>query len=241
MYNSTKNYHMFKFRPDNRAEIDKNHVRRLQQSIESRNLLQFRPIIVNESMEILDGQHRLEAAKLLNLEIFYKIEKDLQNQDIILLNINKNWTMGDFLNYYCKNNFPQYIKLEKFMKSHGITLKVALTLCNGRSDDMVHIYKTGKFVFENKVAEEVFIICNQTIQKIKKIKGYSYWTDSARFWNPLVKLISAEGFQEDRWFKNIEKLCDKMGPRATQKDYFKMVQDIYNYRTEKKIDLMEVY
>ncbi len=87
MIKKTKNYEMFTFREDNREKIDQSHVQRLVFSIEKRNLLELRPIIVNEKFEVIDGQHRLMAAKFLDVEIFYQQEKKLDAKDIITMNI----------------------------------------------------------------------------------------------------------------------------------------------------------
>ena len=57
----TKNYEIFKIMDCNR-ELSAANLQKLIGSIKSRNLLEFRPIIVNSKMEIIDGQHRLAAA-----------------------------------------------------------------------------------------------------------------------------------------------------------------------------------
>ena len=38
----------------------------------------MRPIVVNKKMEVMDGQHRLMAAKQLGVEIYYQEEKNLE-------------------------------------------------------------------------------------------------------------------------------------------------------------------
>lgn len=65
----TKNYSLFKKYAKNR-DIDGRHVEKLIASIKTANLLDCEPILVNEKMEVIDGQHRLEAAKSLNLDIY---------------------------------------------------------------------------------------------------------------------------------------------------------------------------
>ena len=107
--NKTKNYEMFKFREDNRLKIDQSHVNKLINSIQSRNLLDMRPIIVNSDYEILDGQHRLLAAKNLGVEIYYEIEEKLEHKDIILMNVAKSWAVCDYMNYFVKNTAPKEV------------------------------------------------------------------------------------------------------------------------------------
>ena len=58
----TKNYNDFKFVKGNRA-INYTHVNNLVDSIKEKDLQM--PIIVDEKMNIIDGQHRFEAYRLL--------------------------------------------------------------------------------------------------------------------------------------------------------------------------------
>ena len=66
----TNNYDIFKLMPNNR-NVNLTHVGRLKLSFKEMYLIS--PIIVNSRMEIIDGQHRLHAAKELNLPIYYII------------------------------------------------------------------------------------------------------------------------------------------------------------------------
>ena len=109
MIKQTKNYDQFVLRPDNRADgISERHVKLLMLSLKSKNLLHLRPIAVTESMEVIDGQHRLEAAMRLGLPIYYEVEKNLEAKDVILMNVVKPWSASDFFNYYVKNGYPEY-------------------------------------------------------------------------------------------------------------------------------------
>jgi hypothetical protein len=233
----TKDYKMFKYRTDNRASISEDHVNRLMQSIKARNLLEFRPITVNADMEVMDGQHRLMAAQRLGLDIYYQIQKNIEPQDIILMNINKSWTILDFLNYYCKNGFIEYQKLEKFTKDNNVTLTVALSLTLGNSKFLHSEYKLGKYKFDDTISSTLLNICFTTIEYIVKMNGWASYTKSARFWKALIKLIQHGEFEAAKWFANVKMLITRFGPRANTGEYNKMVMDVYNWRNPKKIIL----
>ena len=70
----TKDYDMFSYVIGNRDIVNK-HVKDLSSHIEQRDL--NIPIIVNEKMEVCDGQHRLEAYKALDLPVHYIIKEGL--------------------------------------------------------------------------------------------------------------------------------------------------------------------
>ena len=237
MIMKTKKYDMFTLRDDNREKIDQAHVKRLCESINSRNLLEFRPIIVNEKMEIIDGQHRLLAAKQLGVEIYYQVEKKLDALDIIKMNVSKNWTMLDYLNFYCVHEYAEYVKLKDFMDKHNLTLRVALYIAIGERILGYDIFKKGEFVFEDKSMDEEMYICWDTIKFIKKMNGGSYYTHTGRFWKALLKLIRHPEFKLERWMSNLERLVSHFSPKASTLDYIKTISKIYNWHTVPKIEL----
>lgn len=239
MIKKTKIHDMFRLRDDNREKgIDKTHVNRLMESIKARNLLELRPIIVNKDFEVIDGQHRLEAARKLGIDIYYEMKEDLRSEDVIIMNINKSWGMSDFLNYYCKNGYKEYHKLESFMKKYNLSVKIALMITSGRADNIRDEYRFGNYVFPEDNYDEFLDNCWDTVKLIRKLNGHSAYTNSARFWTSLIKVISYPGFKMEKWMDNLKKMSERMSPKATQKDYYKLMQDIYNWRNDHKMDLI---
>jgi hypothetical protein len=190
-------------------------------------------------MEVMDGQHRLMAAKALGVDIYYQIEKSLKPIDIITLNISKRWMMTDYLNYYCKNGHIEYQKLEKFMKENQITIKVALNICMGGSIVRREGFRLGEYVFEMKDSVEDLDVCWDTINYIKLKNGFSQYTTSSRFWSALLRMIKHEAFDKEKWMKNLEILVQRLNPKPSEKEYLTAFLDIYNWRNVNKIDLDE--
>lgn len=239
MIKKTKDYDIFILRDDNREKIDRPHIQRLCESIKSRNLLEFRPIVVNEKMEVIDGQHRLFAAKALDVEIYYQVESKLDAPDIVRMNISKAWTMGDYLNFYCQHDYEEYKKLAEFMKKHSLTLKVALTIALGQSKLGYYEFKRGEFKFEECSENVDLDICWETIHYIQKINGYAQYTYTNRFWKAMLKLVKHPNFDAKKWKSNVEKLVSNFCPKARADDYVIMVQNIYNWRNNAKIHLLD--
>ena len=63
----TYDYSLFKFIDCNR---NVSHIKKLKESIESIDLTMHYPIIVNDNMEIVDGQPRFEVCKLIGKPIY---------------------------------------------------------------------------------------------------------------------------------------------------------------------------
>lgn len=97
----TKNYDIFKKMPGNR---DVTKINYLKKSMKENGFMNC-PIIVNEDMEVSDGQHRLEAAKALGIPVKFVIQKYVELKETITLNTGqKNWTTKDFLSSIALNN-----------------------------------------------------------------------------------------------------------------------------------------
>jgi hypothetical protein len=237
MINKTKEYGKFVLRTDNRAKIDSAHVKALVKSIQGKNMLQYRPIMINEKWEVIDGQHRLKAAEKLGVEIYYEMNKNLEAQDIILINNQKSWGIADYLNFYCAQGNQEYIKLKEFMTSNNLNLKVALILSLGSSLSKRQVFKNGDYVFNEEMKDSCLEKCWDTIEFIQKINGFSLYTTSAKFWQPLAHLIRHPDFNSEKWFKNLNLFIERVGPKVSSKDYAKMFSDIYNFRNDAKIDI----
>ena len=228
MSQKTKNYSQFIFREDNRKAHDTPHLERIIHSIKTKNLLHLRPITVNDKMEIIDGQHRLLAAKALGVDIYYDVSKDFTPFDMALMNINKAWTNVDFLNYYVKNKYVEYVKLENFLKKNQIPLPLAVQIITGRNKSLLEDFKQGKMVFNADDCEEALDVCRDTISTIKKNTPGSNWTGSSKFALALIQLCRKPGFNKEQWFKNLKAMIKTCKPQITLNNYYEMLSKIYD-------------
>jgi len=201
----------------------------------------MRPIIVNSDYEILDGQHRLLAAKNLGVEIYYEIEEKLEHKDIILMNVAKSWAVCDYMNYFVKNHYPEYLKLDQFIKERNLSLSIALNLTLGRKRSHYDDFKLGKYVFDDRCLENIDNAW-QTIRFIERINGArnSLYTKTARFWKALLILFSHSNFDFEQWTRNLGKHMSKVMIKATFEDYLKLFTEIYNHRSFTKIEAADL-
>ena len=232
----TQNYEMFKLRPDNR-EIKKNHLQRLITSIQMRNLLEYRPIVVNEKMEVIDGQHRLEAAKYLKTDIYYSIAKDIKSEEMINLNVAKSWTLDDYFNFYVENGKKDYLELRRYIQNNSLSLSRALALVIGKSRKGLQGFREGLFTFNEHGSNIEITICKDTLEYISKYTTGAYFMNSTKFWKALLSLIKQPEFDLAQWKRNLEKLVSRISPRVSEKDYLELFLDIYNYRSKSPISL----
>ncbi len=224
----TTNYDMFHLRDDNRKVVDKVYLESLVDSIRSKNLLELRPIYVNAKMEVIDGQHRLEACRQIGCDVYYIVDKELESEDIIRLNVNKAWKPENYLNYYVQNCNPHYIEFERFMKYHHLSIREVRDLMGGRND--YQIFRDGRMLFDPSHIEHRAEVCRAT-QKVFEDNNTPYhWVKARRSTRAIVILAEHPLFNKKTWITNMRCCFYRLSIKPTQGEYLKMYQDVYNYK-----------
>lgn len=248
--NSTNDYSKFKNLQGNR-HVNKLHVNRLKESFRKAYLLT--PIVVNQDYEIIDGQHRYEAAKQMNLPINFIICNDYSLKEVQLLNTNmKNWKKEDYLKAYCDLNFPEYLKFELFMQMFpelGIaSCETILTnrLSGGHASKSSKEYvnvtnESGSYAVryfqEGDLSIPDFEKSIENAKKIMLIKPYYDGFFRPTFVRAMIGIFKIQNYSHS---KMIEKL--NSNPNALQHctnvtQYKLLIEDIYNFRSREKITL----
>ncbi len=231
----TKDYGTFRSFKGNRS-VSKAHVERLVKSITRKNFLAHKPILVNSRMEIIDGQHRLEAAKALGVEVYFVVAKDAEPQDAALLNANANpWVLKDYMNMQDERENEHYRKLKEFMQRHSLETQIALMLVKGKYKDSVSNegFKAGSFVFEadEHVLDDIVYKIKSAIQYIKS-KGHRKlgYLNQKRVWWAMYRFINEEAIEWDRFMRKLELKCHIIKPMPSCEDFLVLFKEIYNYK-----------
>ena len=113
---STFKYEIFQFIEGNR-DID--HEERIEKSIRKSGLL-IQPILVNQNMQIIEGQNRYQACKKLGLPIYYVIQNDIGLEEVKSLNsASKNWTTQNYIHSFAAGNRQlDYVYVEQLIKAY---------------------------------------------------------------------------------------------------------------------------
>lgn len=174
----TSNYSQFKRFPGNRTP-DPRKVHKLQFSIEQSNLLHLNPIIVDSKYRVIDGGHRLEAAKNLGIPIHYIVENNLNHNDIILINTARtNWSIQDYIRYYTSEEFENFrtykflLEIEKIVVTNGLLPSVVISMLGSASNTPGRLYdaiKNGKFILSSEEMNKLKAFCLDTLPRIRSI------------------------------------------------------------------------
>lgn len=243
MSERTTEYSMFKRHPRNRP-LDEGNVQRIMRSIQFNNLLHRRPLEVNAQMEVLDGQHRLEAGKRLGLPVYYEIKEDMKADDIRLLNDNqKRWSLNDYLNFHARGGNKEYVRLEDFMRKHEMGLVAALIALRqgGRAKDP-DSFKKGTFVFPS-LEEEIESI--EILNKAKKVveyviarsPGIETFLKSQKFFRCVSLFVSYKSVDFDLFIKKLSQKLEMIRPASRIVDIMEYLKNIYNWKNQNPISL----
>ena len=197
------------------------------------------PIKINKQWEVIDGQHRLEAAKEGGLDaVMVLMQEDATIDDVIVMNTSqKKWGWQDYLwthSHSSRPNHKEYRKLKKFMDDYGVNCKVATWLLSGNNHDYgVEDFEEGTF----KVNEEDEAIKQATY--LKTIKGYKVDVSVFKFTKAFIalqKLHSKDG--KKMLISTLMSKLKKYGRKyftagGNQEYYYDEMCNCYNERTPK--------
>ena len=227
----TTDYGIFKELIGNR-DVDENHVKNLIKQMRQEYL--FDPIQVNEKMEVIDGQHRLAACKELGLPVNYYVVKGAGLQQTQKQNaLSLKWKMMDTLESFCKRGFEVYLQVKKFMTEYSFTLTQTLTILNlnQAATDVNLNFRNG--VFEIKDINKSRIIAKDLI-RLREIVNIRDIIIFRAFFHLLTK---CNDFDVNVFLDKMQYQSKKFKKQRDVKLQIEVIEDIYNYRNQKKVNL----
>ncbi len=236
----TKDYSIFKLLTGNRP-LNRAHLKKLKESIEKNNHLNLHPIVVNQNYEIIDGQHRLECAKQLNVDIFFIRSDKVVDEHLIDCNVNqKSFECENYIDYFAiKDKKPEYIQLKRMLEISGLKPKALLTLILGTvSTNLLEFLKTGKFKFpaaEDPKNVMDFYYDFISYAKDKRLKPISMFTNH-NFTRSLRWLFKTTGFETSIFFKKLDMRWFDLKPQRTAEDWYSLLINIYNFKNHSRLE-----
>lgn len=245
----TSNLSVFKTIDGNRVP-NLQHVKRLTDSILNYGM-KCNPIIVNESLQVIDGQHRLLAAKEAKSFVYFIIIKGYSLDEVHTLNLNqKNWTKKDFMDGYANMGIESYVKLKDFYESNDdFTFNDCIAFCSNLSgsssvglsrkfradsDKVSNIsqsFESGTWVGRN------FKLAQEWADKIRMIKSYYSGYSRSAFVGTMITLFQNDNFDFNEFMHKLRLQPTALVDCANRDQYRTLIEDIYNYRNRNKVNL----
>ena len=226
---STTQYGVFNKLRGNRA-VNELHVRKLVEAIKEKDL-QI-PIIVDHDMNVLDGQHRLDAYKIVGNPITYIIKDKFELQDVRNVNsVNRKWTLTEYLMSYCKLGKKDYQLLEWFHRTYEFGIAECVAMLNGKGYTNVNIlkeFRKGEFVIDDleqgKTWAKNINACGEYFQYYKK----------ATFIKAMLSAMKDKTFSFKIFFKRLSNNSSKLKNQGSRNDFIVIIERLYNHGTANK-------
>jgi len=227
----TDNYDVFKPHPLQR-DLKPEHVAKIQRSMQKRGFVPEKHIICNEEMQVVDGQHRLQAAKNLGISTYYTVSAAVDVDDIReMAKTVAAWDLEDYVSSYIKQgneNYKRVVALKELSLLNWNAFlggAIRITENNARAD-----FRNGKFILTDRREQEVFQFIHQ----------YHLFKDTFSGWKIRIfvaacsYIFSHPKYDHAQMTARLEYQRSKLFRCTTTDEYISMLSDIYNYKTHAK-------
>jgi hypothetical protein len=207
-------------------EQSRGHIEMLKKAFEEvGNLTRVQPLLVNDNMEIIDGQHRFTACKELGLPIYYTVVPGLGVQEARSMNIHhRNWRTEDYAKSYADSGDSNYKKYLELKDEYGFSNSVMFAAFNeGNDKGVFKDFRKGEFTVGD--LEKVMTRLDY-FAEVSSILDFHFDRYLAR---ALVRLLNNENFDRDRMLNKIAAvgtLQRDVGPEG----YLRQLEEIYNHK-----------
>jgi hypothetical protein len=235
----TTNLGMFKFSKVNRRfnePVSVNRIKKISESMVSDGLLVI-PITVTSKFIIVDGQHRVQAAKAVGCGVYFIVDETIANTEkaiferaCILNSLHKDWGKNEYINGLSQRGNENYQKLEEFRKEFpmfSLTECIMLLFNSGTKGIDKTSFARGKFQI---VSYEKAVEWANNILSLKPYfeKGYNR-SNFVRAIMTIVEKLPQFDFQ--RFYHKMLLNPSKMKLCGDKKTYYQMIEDIYNFKS----------
>jgi hypothetical protein len=242
---TTTNYGQFNFLLANRS-INESKVKNLAHEIAVNGLKV--PIIVNERLEVIDGQHRLQACKQVKEPLKYFVSRGATVADAAAANqAGSNWNKRDWIDYHAARGNQDYLKLQTWIahcKSMGVISLDAAILFAQNNATTKTLYKKDGQIIDKKVAGSVLLgnqlkvgtwqfgdekTAFQLLEMYCELSETAAWTNKKLFITTMIRVSRISDFNLKWLLKQIKKYPQKWYNCVNGDAYIAMIEDIYNY------------
>lgn len=227
----TTDYSIFKYDKRNRP-VNQRRVKQLVKSMREKGFTN-QPIKVTMHGAIIDGQHRLEAAKIAKVPVLYFIDNSkgtLFEKAADSNRLSKVWSKQDYLHGLAEQGIYSYVVLTEFQKKYPEfrLTELMMMLQNNSASITVADFSVGKWKVNNvKLAEK-------WASNILKLKDYYPEYKKSIFVRSMIEIFTQHPeFNFDEFLHKVKLRPAMLYPCGTRAQYKQMVETIYNYHRNK--------
>lgn len=243
---TTTDYSIFIFTDWNR-DVSNSRVVKMVESITKVGWLP-QPVLVNEKMEIIDGQSRVKALEALGMPVEFCIQKGIGRAECQMMNLfQKNWTVMNFINSYAADGNEDYIWLrEMLVRYKDLTSSIVQAIAVGGgthyAQNNASVIQEGRLSlndFEKIRAEKTMFYLSRFVETIEVLGGRK-----DKFYIAIMFLYTLDGIDTERLCLIVNNSrYDGLVACSTIEGWLQQFENLYNKRLSKsnRIDFMHEY
>lgn len=219
----------FKSLEGNRS-VDDDRVKKIISSIKSVGMIQA-PIVVNENMEVIDGQGRLEACKRLGEPVPYIIIPGLTINECRAMNINQeNWSMFDYIKSHAECGNENYKRILDFLEVSGFKFQTSMWILLGSNASNKSL----------KIQKGDITISNEQLSKAIDLAVYLHNFDDIvtnrplNFYMALTGCKKLQSVNPDELIKKVHQSPREFMNISSVLDCIDVLERVYNKRVSVK-------
>ena len=221
---SSSEYEKFGFLHFNR-KINKSTVRRLIKLTKEKNRMMYYPIIVDQSLGIVDGQHRFEVCKILGLPVYYMImDINADWQDVYNMNTTgKKHNISELImligkySYGHDNDLTDLLVIYDDYKETNLlisTLAMLFFHFNHSSGGTIKAIRDGRY--EIRYRDETYRLLS-FLDNMRAL-DFEDW-DKNKFIFSITRIISQFKVNYESFLSTLEKNAKFLKKQSCKKDY----------------------
>ena len=236
---TTKDYSIFKKLNGNR-DTDINRINKIIDSIQEVGYITS-PILVNENMEVIDGQGRLEAFKQLEIPVEYIIQKGAGIKECVSMNIYQtNWKLIDYIKSYKDLNIKSYVLYYKLIEKYkNLNITIIYTALNGYGKPEHKEIREGQLRF----TEEQYEAAVKKLDYLEKFIPYFNKINGkfGQLARAILICYDIKNVDKDRLFEKITTNIRTMTPWIGLPGALQSIEEVYNRNIRNHIYIFTEY
>ncbi len=228
----TSNYDLFECNPEQR-EI---HTANLNEKVDILRAQGWFPTMpmqcymTGRKLVVVDGHHRLLAARLLGIPVYYVVGSSELKEMMVTINRGVRWKNADFLNRECARGNKDCMTLQNYVNK-GIPLTCAVSMLGGQSAGSGNLaIRIAEGTFKVKTTKHADFILEliEGYPSIPHFKhsGFIKALDLC-LWLPEFDLGMFKHRAVTYW--HMIRRCSNVD------DFLRAIEEVYNFRSSKKI------
>lgn len=188
------------------------------------------PIIVNEGLEVIDGQGRLEALRQLGMPVEFRIVKGLGINECRAMNLKPTgWSISDFVKSYAEYGNENYIRFKDIADKYGFgyTLVYSLAKNNVYGGRAVQgDLRDGTLFLDEMTAEKLEEICSYLVE-FKDVQS-KVGGRKDLFFGAIGWIALQDGVDRERLRVSVIQQANCISPAAQTEPTLKELSEVYN-------------